>query len=323
MKMKKVIALSLIISIGLCCFTACDAFDDYYKVEVIDTTDSLIEPLKSRYEAGTLVEIKTYVIYDANIYVFLDGEKVPMSHYDSDYWGYKFVMPKKNVSIYLTTDPYYGKDEFEFQELNSWIRYLENGISKVSIKTTNFADEGSFIETRYSSKPWDVDNFKNILTKRLIKTDNSLTPTLKKEYSFIFPSPYSDEDFGSIYFYDELHISNDGYMQKFKFEDSDYVLPFIEEPDLITYSFAYDGRKDYVKKYDDDAFSLQYDHASGAEFIPYTGDKIDFEAIYYLDSSIYGKINLLTPTVFELNGEYYEIISGEDYWAYNYLTWSN
>jgi DNA helicase HerA-like ATPase len=56
---------------------------------------------------------------------------------------------------------------------------------------------------------------------------------------------------------------------------------------------------------------------SDIEFIPYEGDTFDSNSTFYLDSR-YGKINLLSSTIFELNGIYYEIVSGSEYWAYDY-----
>jgi hypothetical protein len=54
------------------------------------------------------------------------------------------------------------------------------------------------------------------------------------------------------------------------------------------------------------------------EFIPYTGEPIEATAEFYIDSG-YGKINLLTPTYFELNGICYEIVYDNGYWVYDTL----
>ena len=94
-------------------------------------------------------------------------------------------------------------------------------------------------------------------------------------------------------------------------------MPTIDEPDLITYSFKYDGRSSDIKRYDDESFSIDYFSIGSVEFIPYEGEPIETNSPYYLDSG-YGKINLLNSTVFELNGEYYEIISGAENWAYKH-----
>ena len=48
---------------------------------------------------GDNVEIRTHVLYDADIHVFVNGQEIEKSHYDSDYWGYSFVMPQSSVSV--------------------------------------------------------------------------------------------------------------------------------------------------------------------------------------------------------------------------------
>ena len=63
----------------------------------------------SEAKTGDLVEIKTNgVIYDGDIHVYVDGQEISKSHYESDYWGYSFVMPDRDV---LVTARFYTKDE--------------------------------------------------------------------------------------------------------------------------------------------------------------------------------------------------------------------
>ena len=51
-------------------------------------------------QAGELVEIRTNgILLDADIHVYVDGQEIGKSHYDSDYWGYSFVMPEEDVLI--------------------------------------------------------------------------------------------------------------------------------------------------------------------------------------------------------------------------------
>ncbi len=72
-----------------------------YRIEY-DLNDELKECLiDTPYsaKAGDCVEIKTAVLYDADICVYVDGQAVEKSHYDSDYWGYSFEIPDKDVTI--------------------------------------------------------------------------------------------------------------------------------------------------------------------------------------------------------------------------------
>lgn len=53
---------------------------------------------------GECVEIRTGVLHDADIHLFLGEQELEKTHGDSDYWGYTFVMPDQDVVI--TAKPY-------------------------------------------------------------------------------------------------------------------------------------------------------------------------------------------------------------------------
>lgn len=53
-------------------------------------------------KAGDTVELKTGVLCDADIHVYVEGQEISKSHYDSDYWGYSFIMPEKDIRITAT-----------------------------------------------------------------------------------------------------------------------------------------------------------------------------------------------------------------------------
>ncbi len=77
------------------------------RYELGDTADNFtLKPSEAK--TGDTVEIRTGVLYDADIHVYVDGQEIRKSHYDSDYWGYSFVMPDKEV---LVTAKYYTKGE--------------------------------------------------------------------------------------------------------------------------------------------------------------------------------------------------------------------
>ena len=317
--MKKLLAILLLLSISLCLLVSCNGIGNYYNVKVTGDKDSLMEPIKPSYKAGTIVQIKAHPVTDTTLHVFVNGEEISMSHYDSDYWGFEFVMPEENVTIHLTYDRFYGKDEYVFDDLH-YLNFMKNEAIKVSMKTNNYAEKYSFIETRYSSLQSDIDNFKAIVDQRLIKADNSIASNAIYgiQYSFYYNTESHGERIDVLKFNDTFFTWNDfSSWQAFKFEDENYVLPTIENPDLITYSFKYDGRSSDVRKYDDESFSLQYFDIGSVEFVPYESESYPTDAKYYLDSG-YGKINLLRSDIFELNGQYYQIVSGEEYWAYSY-----
>ena len=159
-----VLALVCILSLVGCNLSenTCSEDENTYRVDVTGSKSSLMNTIKSRYPAGTVVEIKAYPVTDVSLRVFVNGEEIPMSHYDSDYWGFEFVMPEENVTIHLTYDQFYGKDEYTFKDLYP-LYFLTSNVDKVSIRTTNFSEKYSLIETRYSIKQKDIDNFKAIV----------------------------------------------------------------------------------------------------------------------------------------------------------------
>ena len=53
---------------------------------------------------GQVVEIKAHVLMDADIYLYVGEQKLKKTHYESDYWGWSFVMPAAGVMI--TAKPY-------------------------------------------------------------------------------------------------------------------------------------------------------------------------------------------------------------------------
>lgn len=314
--MKKLIILLLLASICLGMLVGCEAFDDYYKVKVTGSSYFLLTPILPYYKAGTVIKIKTHVIMDAGIHIFVNGDEIPMTYYDSDYWGYEFVMPAEDITIHITTNQFYGRNEYTFNELCPWTYLFQKDLVKVAIKTTDYNKVDSFIETKYSTKQEDIDNFKAIFDQELLKGDNNEASNADFGYDYCF---YFEEEFnGWLSFGDEYYHWNDfSSWQAFKFKDEGYVLPTIENPDLVTYSFKYDGRSSDVRKYGDESYRVTYFQIDSVEFVPYEGEPINIEPKFYLDSR-YGKVNILTATVFELNGEYYEILSGADYWAYTY-----
>ena len=318
--MKKLLAVLLLISISLCLLVGCTGSGSFYTVKVTGSVGSLMAPIMPIYQAGTVVKIKAHPVTDITLHVFVNDKEIPMSHFDSDYWGYEFIMPEENVTVHLTYDGFYGRDVYGFDELCYGLEHLDNEVTKVSIRTINYDEKYNFVVTKYSSRQEDIEIFKDIIKQKLIKADNNDASNANNGYEFSFY--YNTESHGEMVevlnFNDSFFTWNDfSTWQAFKFEDENYRLPTIENPDLVTYSFIYDGLSSDVKKYDDESFSVRYFEIDSVEFIPYEGEEINIEPVFYLDSR-YGKINLLTPTLFELNGVFYEIVSDTTYWAYNY-----
>ena len=104
-----VIAIVVCIVLAVCLMT--DPFstkgDLTIRYELGDTAKDFIRT-PSGAKAGDTVEIRTEVLYDADLHVYVDGLEIGKSHYDSDYWGYSFEMPDRDVTV---TARFYTKAE--------------------------------------------------------------------------------------------------------------------------------------------------------------------------------------------------------------------
>ena len=119
--MRKILALSTAIILALS-LTSCNGRDSSgnedetpkpgdgsYSISYeLGETEDHFSDMPGSADAGDTVEIRTGVLHDADIHVYVDGQEIGKSHYDSDYWGYSFIMPDKDVQI---TARFYTKDE--------------------------------------------------------------------------------------------------------------------------------------------------------------------------------------------------------------------
>ena len=296
--------------------------DTYFDVEVTGSVDSLMEQIPSRLLGDSKYEIKAYPVTDITLHVFINGKEVRMSHFDFDYWGYEFIMPEENITIHLTYDQFYGKDNYTFSELYYWVDSLES-VNKVAIYNKDYSCQ-KFSEIFYLTNESDINRMLDILKQPLEKydpiesdrpQDDDITP-IEFNTTILY---YVGERSYELNFTNNMLYWNDfSTSQRFKFKDNSYVVPNAAlEYDLKTYKFEYDGLSSDIKRMSDDSFVESFFNINSIEFIPYSGALPDVEPNYYIDSR-YGKIMLHSATVFELNYGYYEIVSGADYWAYQF-----
>ena len=318
--MKKVTALILIFVMVFCIFCGCAKFNTY-SVNVTGSTSFLETPVLPFYKAGDTVSFKVPILMDASVNVFVNDKSIGASGLDSDYLLYEFIMPKENVTIHLTLDQFYGIKEIQLKNLWWESDCLDREITRVSIRTQKWNDRLSFVEIRYSSKEGDIDNFRAISEEMLIPLDNygNYSRSFSYEYRFHYTDNSEYEGAGILNFHDNFYYWYDFSSSKsFKFKNQTYVLPTIDDPELITYAFPSVGYSCDIRKYGDESFSIRFHNIDDIEFVPYVGDIIGTQAIYYLDSC-YGKINLLSSTIFELDGKYYEIVYGDQRWVDKYI----
>ena len=328
------VSLVILFLITVICLNSCDISEitnelDVYRVTVTGEVEYLGQPILPFYKAGDTVEIKLSKIDDAELGVYVNNKKLSGVEYDKDYNLFEFEMPSEDITIHITFDSFYGRENYTFDELLYWVKNLDTGIggvpiNGVSLTINDYSDETSFIEKRYSEKQEDIDSFKAITKQPLIKVDDAepVDTAVFTTYTFYCKdNPYTGDRVGELEFEDDFfsHFYNlTSFPQPFRFENSDYVLPTIEDPDYVTYSFRREPRIIYVKKYADESFSERYDDMTYVEFVKYEGTVPDIDPEFYFDTKC-GRVNLLNSTIFELNGEYYEIVSGKSSWAYSKL----
>ena len=96
----------------------------YYELGEL-AEDFILTPAEAK--PGETVELRTQVLFDADIHVYLDGQELEKSHYDSDYWGWSFPMPDRDVTV--SAKPYtkneiwgIGEDGMDFVQGVRYIR---------------------------------------------------------------------------------------------------------------------------------------------------------------------------------------------------------
>ena len=70
-----------------------------YRLTVYDSDGYLVEPLQDTYRAGERVIVKTTVIFDADLIVYLDGVSLGGATWVTDHNEFYFVMPAHNADL--------------------------------------------------------------------------------------------------------------------------------------------------------------------------------------------------------------------------------
>lgn len=143
----------------------------FIPVTVTGIDDLFYEPLENLYEIGTEVEVKLNVITDIDLYVFVNGKRIERSHYDSDYWGYKFTMPKEEVDvvIHITSDKYYGVENCDFNVPFYWVDYCKpNSVVKIKCESGYIGVCPDILpEIIYTTDKTDIENVCAIFNYKL------------------------------------------------------------------------------------------------------------------------------------------------------------
>ena len=319
--MKRTISIFLVCAAVVALFSGCFV-GKRYTLTVTGQSFVLAEPLNKKYSAGSTVNVKVCKLADSVTYLYLDGEYLRGSGETEDglSWLYSFVMPEHDVVLHLTDDRFYGREEIDFSK----ICYLShpNDVDRVSITRYRMDSHTAFVEHLYSTKPEDIAAFKAMTEMKLVRldTDSSLSSyRVREKYTFGFTLAHGYfSDTISLYDGHPTLRYDHGPTYVFDFKDETFTAPTIDDPDLVTYSFPM-GISGTLGGYGDSDFSRERDYVStDVEFVPYDGQPLDITPEYYFDCQL-GRINLLSSTLFELNGNYYEIVRNADEWIFRII----
>lgn len=112
---------------------------------------------------------KIEVVTDVSFIVYLNGETVQpfeTGELVGDYDYYRVLMPEKDSTLAITSDHFYGKSEYKFNEIFSWVDNLNEGnVTRVKIETGPIGvdPETATSEEKFSEDERDISYNLNIL----------------------------------------------------------------------------------------------------------------------------------------------------------------
>jgi hypothetical protein len=124
-------------------------------------------------KAGDSVEIRMGVLYDADIHLYLDAQELEKSHQDSDYWGYTFTMPDKDVVI---TAKAYTKDEMASSSENTKVP-----LGNVQyVRTDGYRDDVQYPKTLWITSLEEMNTYVEANQELYHLNSNGFTDAVKQ-----------------------------------------------------------------------------------------------------------------------------------------------
>lgn len=281
--MKRIMLSLCILLLGVI-LIGCDNLN-YYKLTITGFKDGLVEaPQEGLQKAGKELIIKSGIITDVGLFVFVNNQEIDME-YSDEYWIFKFTMPECDTIVHITTDQFYGKNEYFFNELFYWADSLTTDNIKeikISSRHTGTSPETFTINT-YTNDSNDISNILSIFDKKLIICDEPIEPgALKKTYYFTT----KDGGIYELIFFDKKIWWYDfSSSQTFTFDNTDLSIPIIENPYKETLQFEYFGDASKIYK-NDETKEIIYDRIYGIDLFEFIEIKTDLtisDASYYLE----------------------------------------
>lgn len=293
-----------------------------YKLEVIcdgSIADSVIRSPKSGYyNAGDELLIRANILYDAQIYVFLNNELETTTSWTSDFNERKIKMPAKDSTLVLTMDRFYATDVTTISKI--FPSYMEkNEVTKIRIRDGyNGVQPGSLDIIKYTDSQEEIDKFYSFFDEKVQKRDNNSVPD-GGNYRII---SFIGADYEDSYRISNKIISSTDFTSSTNFKilsESFYSDYDITSPTLSCYMFGnlrpvsststyykYDEEtEDYVKT------SKTFRELGEMEFI--NAEKIETPPLGYLETRLLEKIFIYSDKIFSFENNFYEVVGDIDF----------
>ncbi|MCH5172417.1 MAG: hypothetical protein J1F31_06295 [Erysipelotrichales bacterium] len=328
--MKKILMFLLIVMSSFCLFS-CENIPVHDLLKDIPSYNLSVEfsdnyffssliscPKSGSYKAGTILEVRSGIIYDADIYVYLNNSMIDKIDENQE-WIYRFKMPDKESSLYITMDRFFGKSEYTFQYLFNWSNniYEETDITKIRYESEDSGESSDIlIDVIYTEDRDDISLFYDLLQEPLVRYNGELKKEEQQTSITYYINNYAYEltiiNNNIVYWWD---FSSAAY---FTFKNEQYEIPNISNASMECHTFSKQlrqlGRFADVYYQDENEEWVNrgtFMQVFSFEFIEYFDNLPNYYA--YIDTKDYDKIYVCSDTLFEYNNQAYEIIGNYNF----------
>ena len=277
-----------------------------FNVTVTGETNLLAENLLEVYSAPSPVTIKTNVLMDADIAIYVNDKRIEKDENISDdnYWYYSFIMPYEDVVIRIETETI---DYIDVRNILNIPSILESDVKKVRCEQGYIGvAPGNLTTVKYSTDVEDITSLLALLEMTVYEeksNDWQIDGGGYVLYSIITNDSQYDIRISNGY----IHANQKHY--KFIGEYAILEYPSLEAHSYITYGDTYEA---YTMQ---NVYVGEFDGLSKLEFIDYPHETIpENENLGYIETEI-GRIYIHSENIFytkEDNLFSYYLIVGEN-----------
>ncbi|MBO4623856.1 MAG: hypothetical protein J5691_08305 [Bacilli bacterium] len=322
--MKRV--LLIIVLFFLVLFAGCTNTSNNTKYKLsyeglVENEDILYSyPNAGLYDDGEELVIKVHVVNDGQLYVFLNSEKLQQfetERIDDAYVSvFKFNMPENDLIVHLTSDQFYGKDEYSFSDVLWQVRNLENNNISIDYIKLSLKDDNEYFNKHiYTADENDLSSILDLFKQKLTRTNEQV------DYNNMISYHLYDKNNNvvvEVIIVDDCVLYQDfSSSELFKLANN-FELPIFTGD--VTYTFRVPPTNNAkVKVYKENEIisnDIWFDSFSMFEFITISKSEAGEANMFYKIETPYGDIEIISYKRFFFNGEAYEIVGERDfsYW---------